>query len=107
MYDLEDSVGISEKDIARDMLIDFLSSEDLNNKAISYRINEIRSPFAYKDVIYVIEKVGYKIQSIVVPKVESRDEIQWIHILLDQIEKSIGLNRKIEIEHQLRLPGEC
>ncbi|GAB6887199.1 CoA ester lyase [Desulfothermus okinawensis JCM 13304] len=98
MYDLEDSVGISEKDIARDMLIDFLSSEDLNNKAISYRINEIRSPFAYKDVIYVIEKVGYKIQSIVVPKVESRDEIQWIHILLDQIEKSIGLNRKIEIE---------
>ena len=98
MYDLEDSVSLEEKDKARRMLIDFLSSEDLQDKVISYRINEVESPFAYKDVIEVIENVGNKIQSVVIPKVESERHIIWIDVLLTQIEKSIGLNKKIEIE---------
>ncbi|GAB6161096.1 CoA ester lyase [Desulfothermus naphthae] len=98
MYDLEDSVSLEEKDKARRMLIDFLSSEDLQDKVISYRINEVESPFAYKDVIEVIENVGNKIQSVVIPKVESERHIIWIDVLLTQIEESIGLNKKIEIE---------
>ncbi len=98
MYDLEDSVSIDQKENARNMLVEFLFSEDVEQMNISYRINEVKSPFAYRDVIYVVEKVGDRIQSIVIPKVERKEEVVWIDILLSQIETALGLSKKIEIE---------
>jgi citrate lyase beta subunit len=98
MYDLEDSVIWEEKAKARKMLIDFLTQEDTGEKGISYRINSTNSPFAYKDLIEVIEAVGDKILSIVIPKVESKDDVIWVDILLNQIEMAHGIRERIEIE---------
>jgi len=98
MYDLEDSVIWEEKAKARKMLIDFLTQEDTGEKGISYRINPTNSPFAYKDLIEVIEAVGDKILSIVIPKVESKDDVIWVDILLNQIEMAHGIRERIEIE---------
>ncbi len=98
MFDLEDSVPPNEKDKARNMLIEFLLSEDLSEKNISYRINSLEYPYVYKDVIDVVEKVGDKIKSIVIPKVETPDNVIWVHTLLTQIERAFGIKEKIEIE---------
>lgn len=98
MFDLEDSVPFDDKEKARNMIIEFLSWEDLSMKNVSYRINSLEYPFAYKDVIDVIEKVGDKIKSIVIPKVETPNDVIWVSNLIEQIERAFGISEKIEIE---------
>ncbi len=98
MFDLEDSVPVEEKDKARAALIKFLEQERPGAPFISYRINPMDTPFAYRDIIEVMEKVGETIHSIVVPKVEEAYEIKAVEILISQIEKACGFSDPIYLE---------
>jgi citrate lyase subunit beta / citryl-CoA lyase len=111
-FDLEDSVPISEKTIARDMIIDSLSSSnkvanpiDINNNnnfnyknkelpQIFVRINSFESGLYEQDLEYVICE---RLDGIVIPKVNSASELEKITEIIANLEK------KRNIEKTLRL----
>ena len=60
-----------------------------------------RPPFAYRDLIDVVEAVGDRLDLIMVPKVESPADVAFVATLLSQIEAHRGFRRQIGIEAQI------
>lgn len=98
MLDLEDSVPVQEKDAARERVVAAFKEQDWRGKVRAYRINGMDTPFAYRDVIDVVEAAGDYIDVIVVPKVNDAAEIKAIDYLLTQIEMRKGFKTPIGLE---------
>ena len=98
MLDLEGGVTPEEKERARQQIIGAFQNEDWGDRVRAYRINGLDTPFAYRDIIEVVEQVGESVDVIVIPKVERAAEVQFVDLLLSQIEKGLGLNRTIGLE---------
>jgi citrate lyase beta subunit len=98
MLDLEDSVPVEDKELARKQVIAALQKDDWGKRVCAYRINGMDTPFAYRDIIDVIEAVGDRVDVIVVPKVNDPGEIKAIDYLLTQIEMHRGFQRRIGLE---------
>lgn len=98
MLDLEDSVPVGEKEEARKRVAATFRERDWRGKVRSYRINGMDTPFAYRDIIDIVEQAGEYVDTIVVPKVDDPAEIKAIDYLLNQIELRMGLGSKIGLE---------
>ncbi|WP_321494508.1 CoA ester lyase [uncultured Desulfobacter sp.] len=98
MLDLEDSVPVDKKEAARESIMASLSSVNFNQKSIYLRINSVDSPFAYKDLIQVVESAREGLDAIVVPKVNHEGDIHFISRLLDGLEMALGLEKQIRIQ---------
>ncbi len=102
MLDLEDSVPIADKDEARRQVVRIFREADFGGRVRAYRMNAMDTPWAYRDVIDVMEEVGDRVDILVVPKVNDASEIKAIDYLLRQIElrmgwaSSVGLEASIE-----------
>ena len=72
--DLEDAVGPLDKDTARPAAIEFLQSSGGAQRAV--RINSLRSRTGLQDILAVQDATA-SIGEIVLPKVESADEVLW------------------------------
>jgi len=95
--DLEDSVPITEKNAARNLLkyaIPFLREQTRSEIEIMVRINSVDTPFFFED-INVLKYAPP--DSIRLPKVESETEILNLAEKLKTLEKSISCIKKIEI----------
>ncbi len=103
MLDLEDSVPIDEKEKARSQLVSYFQDPGWKGQLRGYRINDMETPFAYRDIIDVIEKVGNSVDVIVVPKVKTAEQIVAIDYLLMQIEKRMGLEKRIGLEASIEI----
>jgi len=98
MLDLEDSVPADEKEVARKTVVDSLLSLDFNTKRAALRINSLDTPFAYKDLIQVVETAGDRIETVVVPKVNHEADIHFTSRMLDGIEMALGQKSRIRIQ---------
>ncbi|MCU7493690.1 MAG: CoA ester lyase [Ignavibacteria bacterium] len=98
MLDLEDSVPVDSKEEARSVVLSSLKETDWADKTVSVRVNAVDTPFAYKDIISLVEEAGDRIDSIVIPKVESTADSHFVSRLLDGIESSTGIRKKIALE---------
>ncbi len=98
MLDLEDGVALNEKEAARLKIIRAFRENDWGTRVRAYRINGLDTPFSYRDIIDVVEKAGESIDIIVIPKVEKAAEVQFVDLLLSQIELRLGLGRPIGLE---------
>lgn len=98
MLDLEDSVPVQEKEEARKHVIAALTDQDWKGKVKAYRINAMDTPFAYRDIIDIVEAAGNRVEVIVVPKVNDAAEIKAIDYLLTQIEMRMGFQNPIGLE---------
>ncbi len=98
MLDLEDSVPVNEKEESRKRAVQVFREQDWKGKVRSYRINAMDTPFAYRDIIDIVEGAGEYIDTIVVPKVDDPAEIKAIDYLLNQIELRMGFKRPIGLE---------
>ena len=98
MLDLEDGVALEEKEGARSRIIRALKDHDWGDRVRAYRINGLDTPFAYRDVIDVVEQAGEGIDVIVIPKVEKAADVQFVALLLSQIEMKVGLKKTIGLE---------
>ena len=96
--DLEDAVAPAEKPSARGKIVEALNNLDFGNSVRCVRINDIETPWAYKDIIEVVTGAGENLDTIMIPKVKHAHEVKWVDILIHQIEQDIGLKHRIGIE---------
>jgi citrate lyase beta subunit len=99
--DLEDSVVPDEKAASRNHVVGALHEQDFGNRVRIVRINALDTPFAYRDLVQVIEDAGDRVDIVMVPKVGSAGDIAFVDRLLSQIEAYRGFARRIGIEAQI------
>ena len=100
--DLEDAVAPAEKERSRSAAVQALRDGGWGGKIRAVRVNDVRTGWAYRDVVDVLEQAGEWVDSIVLPKVTGPLDVGWLDILLDQIEQATGLERgRIAIEAQI------
>lgn len=96
--DLEDAVAPDKKKEARGKIVEALNTLDFGRTTRCVRINDPASHFCYGDIIDVVSGAGRNLDMIIVPKVLDADDVLFVDKLLSQIEKDLGLERKIGIE---------
>ncbi|MGH3345231.1 MAG: HpcH/HpaI aldolase/citrate lyase family protein [Carbonactinosporaceae bacterium] len=100
--DLEDAVAPLAKPEARRNVVAALTEGDWSGKTRVVRINDVTTPWAYRDVVDVVERAGEYLDCVMLPKVESAAHVQWLAVLLSQIEQAVGLEPgRIGIEAQI------
>ncbi len=98
MLDMEDSVPLEAKRAAREQVISTLKNVQNWNRGISVRINSTDTPYCFRDAIEVAQAVGEKIDSFVLPKVDSAGDVHFLSRLLDGVEAEIGAEFSIAID---------
>jgi len=98
--DLEDAVSPDDKVSARENVISALSNLDWREKGktISVRINSLDTHYMYRDLIDIMENVGDKVDTILIPKVGSSSDVYMVDCLVTQIETHKKLKNKVGIE---------
>ena len=88
--DLEDAVAPDDKESARAHVIDALGGNDWSAGAVSVRINGLDTHWCYRDVVEVVEARGEVLDTVLVPKVDTPSDVEFVATLLDQIEQRNG-----------------
>jgi citrate lyase subunit beta/citryl-CoA lyase len=99
--DLEDSVAIDQKAASRTNVARAFKELEFGSRIRMFRINALDTPFAYRDLIEVVEAAGDKIDLVMLPKVNSPDDVIFVDKLLGHIEAHSGFDRRIGIEVQV------
>ncbi|WP_242901087.1 HpcH/HpaI aldolase/citrate lyase family protein [Actinomadura terrae] len=102
LLDLEDAVAASAKEGARARVVEALNEGGWDGKVRAVRINDLETPWAYRDVIEVVEGAGAELDAIMLPKASDATHVQWLDRLLTQIERAMGYEvGRIGIEAQI------
>ncbi len=100
--DIEDSVAPIAKADARKNIVDVLNTGDWGDKTRVVRVNDWTTQWTYKDVIEVVEGAGANLDCIMLPKVQTADQVTALGTLLTQIETTMGYEvGRIGIEAQI------
>ena len=84
--DLEDAVAPDDKEQARENVIEALLGNDWSRCSVSVRINGLDTHLCYRDVVEVVERAGDTLDTLLIPKVGSPTDVEFVATLLDQIE---------------------
>jgi (S)-citramalyl-CoA lyase len=108
--DLEDAVIPPQKDEARARSMPFFEDARADGTERVVRINGMRTPFGLKDLLAIIEHPRPP-DAIMLPKVESTDEVRIVDALLQRAARPVGLHVIIEsnagLEQALAIGGAC
>jgi citrate lyase subunit beta/citryl-CoA lyase len=100
--DLEDACAPAAKPAARASIVAALNEGGWGNRIRAVRVNDLTTEWTYRDVIEVVEGAGQNLDAIVLPKVQAASHVQWLDLLLTQIEKTLGFEvGRIGIEAQI------
>lgn len=100
--DLEDAVAPDAKEGARKNIVDALNTGEWGDKTRVVRVNDLTTHWTYRDVIDVVEGAGANLDCIMLPKVQTADQVHWLDYTLTQIEKTMGYEvGRIGIEAQI------
>ena len=100
--DIEDSVAPIAKADARKNIVDVLNTGDWGNRVRTVRVNDWTTQWTYKDVIEVVEGAGANLDCIMLPKVQTPEQVAALDVLLTQIETTMGYEvGRIGIEAQI------
>ena len=105
--DLEDSVAPGQKAASRANVARAFRELDFGHRTRIFRINALDTPFAYRDLIEVVEAAGDSIDLVIVPKVDRPADVQFVDTLLTQIEAHRGFGNRIGIEAQIETALGC
>ena len=109
VVDLEDSVAPDAKEQARELVGGFLATEQTFAVAVAVRINPLSGQWGERDVIDLVEQVGPRIGSLVIPKVESAEDVLAVDRLLGSVGEpasGVGLQALVETAGGLLRAGE-
>lgn len=87
MFDLEDSVAISEKDSARLLVYQMVKNMDYGGVEIVVRINSLDSVYGKLDIEAMV-RAGVDV--IRLPKTETRKDVEDVEKIIVEVEKEIG-----------------
>jgi citrate lyase subunit beta / citryl-CoA lyase len=100
--DLEDAVAPLAKPDARKNVVAALNEGGWQGRTRVVRINDATTPWAYRDLIEVVEGAGANLDCVMLPKVQSAEHVAWLDLTLGQLESSLGLPAgQIGIEAQI------
>jgi citrate lyase subunit beta/citryl-CoA lyase len=100
--DLEDAVAPQAKEEARGSVVAALNAGGWGDRVRVVRVNDVTTPYAYRDVVEVVEGAGANLDCLMLPKVSSPDHVVWLDLLLTGIEQATGLPvGRIGIEAQI------
>jgi citrate lyase beta subunit len=99
--DLEDAVIVDEKAASRANVVRAFLELDFGRKLKAFRINALDTPFAYRDLIEVVESAGDRIDVVMMPKAHLPQDVKFVCMLLTQIEQAKGFTRQIGLEVQI------
>jgi malyl-CoA/(S)-citramalyl-CoA lyase len=88
--DLEDAAAPDDKERARANVIQALNGFDWSQCSVSVRINGLDTHYCYRDIIEVVEQAGDKLDTLLVPKVGKPSDLEFVALLLEQIEAAKG-----------------
>jgi citrate lyase subunit beta / citryl-CoA lyase len=89
--DLEDAVAPDDKASARTDVVRALKELDWRGRPKLYRANALDTPYFYRDLIEVVEVAGASLDAVMVPKVNSSEDLHVAATLLTQLELATGL----------------
>jgi len=96
--DLEDAVAPSAKAGARKTIVAALNGLDWGRKTRCVRINDVTTSWCFEDVIEVVEGAGANLDTIMLTKATRAADVQFVDLLLGQLETKLGLQRRIGLE---------
>jgi citrate lyase subunit beta/citryl-CoA lyase len=100
--DLEDSVAPIAKEEARKNVVAALNEGGYDGKVRTVRVNDLTTQWTYRDVAEVVEGAGPNLDCIMLPKVQTPEQVHWLDMTLTQIEKTMGFELgRIGIEAQI------
>ncbi|MDQ3422509.1 MAG: CoA ester lyase [Actinomycetota bacterium] len=100
--DLEDSVAPPAKPDARKNIVAALNEGGWADKIRVVRVNDWTTQWTYRDVIEVVEGAGANLDCLMLPKVETPEQVVALEALLMQVEKTMGFEvGRIGIEAQI------
>ena len=99
--DLEDSVTPDEKAASRGHVIKALRGLDFGGRMRLIRINGLDTPFAYRDLVEVVEGAGVHLDAVMLPKAGSARDVWFVDTLLAQLEAHTGRTTPIGVEAQI------
>ena len=94
--DLEDAVAPSEKEAARQPIVEALNGLDWGTKTKAVRINSTDTRWCADDVMSIVHGAGAVLDVIIIPKVKAPRDVWFVDTLLNQLETQLGLEILIE-----------
>ncbi|MDO4855188.1 MAG: citrate (pro-3S)-lyase subunit beta [Limosilactobacillus gorillae] len=88
MFDLEDSVSLSQKDAARVLVYEALKSQDYGDAELVVRVNGVDTPY-FKNDVFAMVKAG--IDVVRLPKVESAQMMLDLVKVIEEAEAKFGV----------------
>src|SRR6202034_4132060 len=100
--DLEDACAPLAKPDARQNIVAALNEGGWGDKIRTVRVNDWTTRWTYRDVTEVVEGAGANLDAIMLPKVQSAQQVVALDLMLTQIEKTMGYEvGRIAIEAQI------
>ena len=100
--DLEDSVSPLAKESARGNVVAALNEGDWSGKTRVVRVNDWTTKWTYRDVLEVVEGAGADLDCVMLPKVQTAEQVVALDLMLSQIEATMGFEvGRIGIEAQI------
>jgi malyl-CoA/(S)-citramalyl-CoA lyase len=94
---LEDAIPATDKQAAREGLIEVAQQNDFGNTSLWTRINSLDSPWVLDDLLTIIPAIGDKLDVVMVPKVEGPWDIHYIDRLLAQLEARHNIKKALQV----------
>ena len=85
--DLEDACAPIAKAAGRKNIVAALNEGGFGDKIRTVRVNDWTTPWTYRDVVEVVEGAGANLDCIMLPKVQTAEQVVALDLLLTQIEK--------------------
>ena len=95
LANLEDGVPATDKEAARQGLVDVGRTVDFGTTQFWTRVNSLDSPWGLDDIVTAVTEVGGALDVIMIPKVEGAEDIHYVDRLVAQVEAKAGLQRPI------------
>ena len=100
--DLEDACAPLAKPGARKTIVEALNEGGWEGKIRVVRVNDWTTEWTYRDVVEVVEGAGPNLDCVMLPKVQTAEQVHALDLLLTQIEKTMGYDvGRIGIEAQI------
>jgi len=96
VIDLEDAVAPAAKAQARAAVTEALGQEDWNGRTVAVRINAPATQWCHRDVIDIVSGAGPV--SLIVPKVESPGDLEFVDRLAGMVEQEVGRDTSVGLQ---------